>query len=106
MKTKPLNSYEQSEAFSDTFSIYALVKNSDKTIQTLRNPSGSPGSKDSQTEELKNNPSEPFGECQKCQHHEEISPHGAGCVSKTSGNYQYEWSSIATLEDCPRGVWN
>ena len=44
--------------------------------------------------------------CDKCSCLEELPKQGSGCVSKLNGNYQYQWSLLATLEQCPRGYWN
>ena len=106
MKSKTLNSLNSLKGFSETFSIYALVKNVGKTIQTIQNPSESPKNEDLKTEELKDNHSEPFSECRKCEHIEHIEPIGNGCNHIVKGYYQYQWSLLDSLEQCPRGYWN
>jgi len=44
--------------------------------------------------------------CTKCQQYEELIQLGSGCVHKTTGNYQYQWSLLDTLKQCPQGYWN
>jgi hypothetical protein len=44
--------------------------------------------------------------CKHCQQYEDLTPHGSGCVHKTSGNYQYQWSLLESLKECPEGYWN
>ena len=44
--------------------------------------------------------------CTNCQQHEEIPPHGSGCVHKINSTYQYQWSRLDVLKQCPLGYWN
>ena len=44
--------------------------------------------------------------CNNCQQHEELPQHGYGCVHKINDNYQYQWSPLDTLEQCPLSYWN
>ena len=44
--------------------------------------------------------------CTNCQQHEELPQHGVGCVHKTNGHFEYEWTLVDILEKCPRGYWN
>ena len=106
MKTKGLNSTEQLKGFSDTFSIYALLKNSRETIQTIQNPSEIPNNNDLRSEELKPNHSEPFSVCQGCQHKETIGDKGDGCNTIIQGEFSIQWTLLDTLGKCPRGYWN
>jgi len=47
-----------------------------------------------------------MGNCKKSHHHEDLQQHGPGCVHMINGNYQYQWSLLDTLEQCPRDCWN
>ena len=44
--------------------------------------------------------------CQKCDHKEELPPHGSGCNHIIKGYYQKQWGLLDILEKCPRGLWN
>jgi hypothetical protein len=106
MKSKTLNSLNSLKGFSETFSIYELVKKSGKTIQTIQNPSERPKNRGLQSEKLKSNHSGPFSECRKCENKESIEGIGDGCNQAIKGYYKYQWSLLDTLEQCPRGLWN
>ena len=44
--------------------------------------------------------------CADCKHQEDLPQHGSGCIHKINDNYQYQWSLLSILEQCPLGYWN
>ena len=44
--------------------------------------------------------------CDNCQHHKKLPQHGSGCVHKIDDNYQYQWSLLGILKQCPLSYWN